>query len=77
MKKHMKKILIDVPLESDVIDALLGIENKLSTVLELIILFEMDAIEEVETTIARHDLDIDEFNRIYIESTKWADQIWK
>jgi len=76
MKKHMKKILIDVPLESDVIDALLGVENKLSKVLELIILFEMDAIEDVEITIENLDLDNEEFNRIYIESTKWADKIW-
>jgi c-di-GMP-related signal transduction protein len=77
MKKPMNKILADVPLEADVIDALSGTENELSAVMELIILFEMDVMDEVNRTLTKRGIDVDSFNRVYIESTKWADKIWK
>ncbi len=73
----MKSILHDVPLEDDVIDALLGQENELSKVLELIIAHEKDDILKVQDILIGNNIDIKDFMTIYIESTKWADNIWK
>jgi EAL and modified HD-GYP domain-containing signal transduction protein len=77
MKRDMKSILHDVPLEDDVIDALLGQENELSKVLELIIAHEKDDILKVQDILIGNNIDIKDFMTIYIESTKWADNIWK
>ncbi len=77
MKRDMKTILHDVPLEDDVIDALLGQENELSKVLELIIAHEKDDILKVQDILIDKNIDIGDFMTIYIESTKWADNIWK
>ncbi|MBN2794381.1 MAG: HDOD domain-containing protein [Clostridia bacterium] len=75
MKRQMTDILSNVPLNGDVIDALLGKENQLSKVIDLIILYEMGEINGVEVILTQRNLDIETFNRMYIEATMWADEL--
>lgn len=77
MKRPMKSILMDVPLEEDVINALLGERNDLSVVLDLLIAHEKDDMVLVRDILINHNIDIDTYLTIYIESTKWADNIFK
>jgi len=76
MKKHMESVLKDVRLQEDVIEALLGSENDLSKVLNLIVCYETEVLDRVTDEMMSHNIMVEEFNQIYIESTKWADNIW-
>lgn len=77
MKRPMASLLKDVPLEEDVLSALLGQKNDLSLIMDLIVAHEMDDILKVQDILIENDVDIDTFLTVYIESTKWADKIWK
>lgn len=77
MKRQMSSILSNVPLNKDVIDALMGHENELSGVIELIILHEMASTEALSVALAKKQIDDDLFNHFYLESIYWADQILK
>ncbi len=76
MRRSMTDILSDVPLEKDIISALLGDINDLSRILDILVLHEMDRLDEVTELLNKHNVDIDLFSTIYIEATSWADSIW-
>ncbi len=75
LKRPMASLLNNVPLNADVIDALLGVENQLSKVMELIILNEIGDIPSVISTLDARGISVDDFNKTYIEGVKWADTI--
>jgi len=75
LKRPMASLLTNVPLNTDVIDALLGVENQLSKVMELIILNEIGDIPSVISTLDTRGISAEDFNKTYIEGVKWADTI--
>ena len=75
LKRPMVSLLNNVPLNADVIDALLGVENQLSKVMELIILNEIGDIPSMISTLYTRGISAEEFNMTYIKGVKWADTI--
>lgn len=75
MGKQMQDIIWDMPLEEDVIMALLGTENTLSSVMELLILNELEKIQDIDRILGRINCTHETFNTVYMEALVWADKI--
>lgn len=76
LRTHMHAVVEQLPLEEDVKEALLGKENALSEVLDLIILHEMDQMQTLNLTLEKKKISIDRFNTVYYQATTWADNIF-
>ncbi|MCH4889278.1 HDOD domain-containing protein [Acidaminobacter sp. JC074] len=74
LKRPMESLLKNVPLNADVIDALLGKENQLSKMLNAIILNERGDFL-LKERLEECYVSVDKFNEAYVESIKWADAI--
>ena len=75
LKRDMNMILESLPLDNEIKDALLGKNNSLTNVLELIIINERGKMEKLEKLLQKNDISIDDLSEIYFESIKWADNI--
>lgn len=76
LKKDMKKLLENIPLEDDIKNGLLGQKNHLTRVLDLIISNENNKMKNVEEILNENNIDIEDFSDIYFETLQWADQLF-
>lgn len=76
MQEPMKNILMKIPLAKDINDALLGKNNSLSEVLELIIYHESELSNMFNNVMDKRDINFDEFNQSYVKALNWVDGIY-
>lgn len=75
MRKDMNTILQELPLNEDVIAALLGQKNELSDVLDVIVYHERQQYEAVSRVLNKTAVTDDAFTKFYLEATVWSEQI--
>ncbi len=68
----MADILVDLPLNEDIHNALLGKENQLKDVLDLAMAVEQAEWKEISDICRKLNLHVRELFRIYAESSNWA-----
>ena len=68
----MEDILSELPLKDDIHDALLGKENQLKDVLDLVEAVEQAEWKEMADKCRKLNLHVRELFRIYAESSNWA-----
>lgn len=76
LRQSMNSILSSIALNEEISDALLGEKNRLSKVLEVIILIENGQINEINNIIDKYNISIKTINKIYLDSIDWVDSIW-
>lgn len=72
LNRPMEEILADLPISSDIKDALLGKPNGLRRILELIIMYEKGDWEAVANLVSVLGLDSGKILPCYLTSVKWA-----
>jgi c-di-GMP-related signal transduction protein len=68
----MTDVLKEITIEEEIRNALLGEKNELRRILDVVLLYERAAWEEMETTAAQAGLAADAVPAIFLESVDWA-----
>jgi c-di-GMP-related signal transduction protein len=68
----MTDVLKEITIEEDIRNALLGEKNKLRRILDVVLLYERAAWEEMETAAAQVGLAADAVPAIFLDSVDWA-----
>jgi EAL and modified HD-GYP domain-containing signal transduction protein len=71
INRSMKDIIIEIPLREEAKDALIGIDNELSQILNLVKAYENLDIEKMEEYSNKLNIDKKELSDMYIESIEW------
>ncbi|PRR82301.1 EAL and HDOD domain-containing protein [Clostridium vincentii] len=77
MNRSMKDIIVEIPLEEEAKDALLGCENDLSGILNLVKAYEKMDMKKVEEYSDKLNIDKKGLINIYIESIEWLNCLTK
>lgn len=75
MQKDMAEIIKELPVDEEIKDALLGKENNLRKVLELVLSYENMNINRMEEYCEMLNLDKKILIDLYMESIEWSNRL--
>lgn len=75
MQKDMKDIIVGLPVNEDIKDALMGKDNSLKNILDLVISYEKMNIKKVEVYCEKLNLDKKLLVDLYIQSVEWSNRL--
>ncbi len=70
--RDMKVALNELPLEEDVKDALLGVENAISVLLKFVVLYEKGDWDNILSLAKKYNIPIHKISDAYVESVDWV-----
>ncbi len=73
---RMTDVLKEITIEEDIRNALLGEKNKLRRILDVVLLYERAAWEEMDTAAAQAGLAADAVPAVFLDSVDWARRVF-